>query len=86
MTIKKLEEIFWRDGKWVNEKGKGIKPEPIELPETFNLKNDKMLKEDPIFEKNYLETKSKEINAYSKKVYFNLKEICYDVAIQFYKI
>lgn len=87
MTNETLEEIFWKNKKFLNSKNKKVKPEPIGLPRAFiGLKKDKILQDDLILEKDILETKGQEINAYSKKIYLDLKELRYYASIQFYKI
>lgn len=100
MTDKTLEEIFWKEGKFVNSIDKKVKPKSMGEPKTINVLSKtgiiKCIKDDEfkisikiLCEKFIKENK---INAYilSQPHDISAKKlshsISYDVPIQFYKI
>jgi len=96
MENKNLEEIFWREGKWINGKNEEVKPEPIGSPKLLSLTLDmslRLLEEDSPLNKENLRkisqvilpsNKSSEINAYSIIIIPNSNGI--NIPTQFYKI
>jgi len=99
---KKLEEIFWKEGKFVNNKGEMVNPKPIEFPKLISLERDTKFRYSKIQKKDlidYLKKHYKNIDANAVLIgneKFNLiqKGDCvlplmyhqYNYSIQFYKI
>lgn len=87
MGNKNLEQIFWKDGKFVNKKGKIVKASPIGKPRIIYTKSVRGIHK-------YLKFEDLEANAFIKGE-LNSEEVevgriesytNYSRAIQFYKI
>ena len=85
----KLEKISWKNQKWINEKGKEVKPEPIGIPRTVRIM-DRPIFDYAEFTLNNLIAENKEyqkVNAFIPGfLYIEEKQVLIYKSLQFCKI